>query len=459
MNNNKMGLIPHGRSHTIGPERLREFMARGYKQRHFFPHRILYLPRPGPDGLKASIKMCGIEDPESLWEVLLFAEGSVLEKFPSELFFDDDIIWHQRQVGITGHVAFSNLVCAGHILYSNNHVSDVVQRISRRRQHKTQIEKRFQGWAHMLLNAVFNFACRRKMTEIRLPTAEWMMRNTDPTRSVKKELFERIYDRTPNSLFKAERIGNWWVINIAANKDRLVRPVEAFEPLEDGRTICLCHDIEYGLGHFDVEPDFAASCAGSASSSLDQMLEIEEQEKISATYNVVATLLNDLRARIEARGHCLAFHSYDHDCSYDSPAEQLAKCREIDYRLKGYRPPRSIIAPELADDSLCFHNFEWLASSAASLGLNSPKLERRVVKIPILFDDFPLHQGKLSYKEWESRAFEIIKENDFVAFSLHDCYAKHWIEGYSLFLRRLKTFGRLKTLEQAANEVFLSQSD
>jgi len=36
----------------LSQERLGEFIERGYKQRFFFPHNILYLPKWGPHGLK-----------------------------------------------------------------------------------------------------------------------------------------------------------------------------------------------------------------------------------------------------------------------------------------------------------------------------------------------------------------------------------------------------------------------
>ena len=51
-----------------------------------------------------------------------------------------------------------NLVLGDGAGHCTGLVSDVVQRIARRREHKTQIEKRFEGWPHMLLNAVLDFA-------------------------------------------------------------------------------------------------------------------------------------------------------------------------------------------------------------------------------------------------------------------------------------------------------------
>jgi hypothetical protein len=158
-----------------------------------------------------------------------------------------------------------------------------------------------------------------------------------------------------------------------------------------------------------------------------------------------------VRSTIEKDGHCIAFHSYDHSVY----ADQLAKCRQVDYRVKGYRPPRSKITPELKDENLCFHNFEWLASSAYSLGMKFPEMRNRIVRIPILFDDFELHRSKMKYEQWEEKAVEMLRQNDFVAFCLHDCYAHYWLPHYREFLRKIMRFGTLKTLNQVADEVIL----
>jgi hypothetical protein len=170
---------------------------------------------------------------------------------------------------------------------------------------------------------------------------------------------------------------------------------------------------------------------------------------VHATYNVVGQLLPDLRAPIESEGHCLAFHSYDHrDFEHSG---QLAPCRSIDYRLKGYRPPQSIITPELSDENLCFYNFDWLASSSYSLGVDVPIMGNRLVKIPIEFDDYDLYQGKLSWDTWQAQALAGIEQRDFIAFSLHDCYAPFWLPHYESFLEKVAALGALTTMNQVLN--------
>ena len=38
-------------------------------------------------------------------EVIIYAQPSVISEFPLDLFFDDDVIWHQQHFGKPGQVA------------------------------------------------------------------------------------------------------------------------------------------------------------------------------------------------------------------------------------------------------------------------------------------------------------------------------------------------------------------
>jgi hypothetical protein len=431
------------------PERRDEFVRKGYKQRHFFPHRVYRLPKCGPDGYKIADRMCGESDPNRMWELVLYATGPVLDELPRDLFFDDEVVWHRQQFGRSGQVATVNVVLRDSDLYTNVHIADLVQRISRRREHKTRVENRFAGWNHMLLNAVLDFAVEHGVQRVHTPTAELAMRNTDPARSPQREMFERIYDRNV-AQFSPRQEGAWWTIDVDAVGARIVRPERGREALSDGRAVCLFHDIERGLGHLDLDPGFAAQADEAGDSALGEMLAIEESEGCLATYSVVGQLLEEVRAAIERPGHCVAFHSYDHEIDGDS--QQLNRCRQVDYRIKGYRPPRSLITPELSDRNLCFHNFEWLASSVPSLGTEQPTMENRVVKVPILIDDFDLYRG-MPYPDWESRVVDLLRRHEFASVSLHDCYARCWLPHYPRFLERIRQLGPLRTVDELAAEV------
>ena len=39
-----------------------------------------------------------------------------------------------------------------------------------------------------------------------------------------------------------------------------------------GKTICLCHDIERGLGHVDVDPNYAEFANKTSLKNLEEML-------------------------------------------------------------------------------------------------------------------------------------------------------------------------------------------
>jgi peptidoglycan/xylan/chitin deacetylase (PgdA/CDA1 family) len=277
-------------------------------------------------------------------------------------------------------------------------------------------------------------------------------------------MFRRIYDRNVGEVFEPKSSPPWWSIDVSRNANRLVVPEPGEEDIADDKKICVCHDIERGMGHKDSDPDFAGRADASSLENLERMLSIERDLGIKATYAVVGTLVPELRGRIEEDGHGLAFHSYDHriDESTDpiaaEHADQLMRCRAVDYRLKGYRAPQSRITTELTDENLCFHNFEWLASSAFSFGFNEPCLQNRIVKIPIYFDDFWMHRDGLAYDAWETEAIATIENNRFVAFGLHDCYGELWLPRYARFLEKIRRLGRLMTVNQVADEVFLQNA-
>ena len=409
----------HSYYREISEQQREAALARGLPSRNFFPHRFYYLPKCGPDAFKLGQRLFGLRDVNACWEVVLYALPPVADEFPDDLFFDDDLIWHRQQFGKPGQVATANLYLRGKALYTTVHISDLIQRISKRREHKTRIENRFKGWHYMLLNSIANFAHEKGLRDIYTPTSELAMQNTDRRRTVKAELFQRIYDRNVSRFFKVEKKDSWWRIGVSENRNRIVIAEKGRETNPSEKTICLCHDIERGQGYIGMDPALVERAERDGFASLKEMRTIEIDHGLPATYNVVGRILPEVRAWLEREEVCIAFHSFDHDLQNE---QQLSACREIDYRIKGYRVPRSKLTSELTPDRLCFHNFEWISSSVSSLGLKNPVMRDRIVWIPVRFDDFPLYGG-LSYREWERQALDHLERNDFVAFSLHDCYA------------------------------------
>jgi hypothetical protein len=187
------------------------------------------------------------------------------------------------------------------------------------------------------------------------------------------------------------------------------------------------------------------------------MLAIEQAAGVRATYNVVGSILSEVQDELAGGRHCVAFHSFDHSTDPESD-DQLGRCRRVDYRIKGYRPPKSLITKELSDQKLAFHNFEWLASSQRSLDTDAPTMSGRLVRLPIALDDWPLYRGQLTYEQWERLLLTVIRERPFTAVSLHDCYARWWLDRYPSLLDRLADRARLCTMDEVSAEVVLSHA-
>jgi hypothetical protein len=215
--------------------------------------------------------------------------------------------------------------------------------------------------------------------------------------------------------------------------------------------MCLFHDLERGAGHRADDPEWASRADDSARATLDSLLRVESQAGVRVTYNIVGEIFKEVRADIESAGHAIAFHSYDHA----DGDHQLERCRELDYRVKGYRPPRSLLGPDTADERLAYHNFEWIASGRRSLRTDTPVLRRRLVRLPVLFDDYPLYTGQFGYEEWERRVLESVDRQPFTAIGLHDCYAHLWLDRYPELLAKLSSRAELRTLDQVSADAII----
>lgn len=70
---------------------------------------------------------------------------------------------------------------------------------------------------------------------------------------------------------------------------------------------------------------------------------------------------------------------------------------------------------------LSYSNFEWLASSAGSLGFGTPRLTGSVAKAPVHHENFGLHTGATRYDEWEAEMLEHARQRRYTAIGLRDC--------------------------------------
>jgi hypothetical protein len=458
---------------------LSRFVDLGYPKTHIFPHKIFAIPKPGPDAERLAKWMLGDQRGLTHWTLLLHATGEDLLSFPGELFFDKDLVIHQQHFGEVGHVAFAYVISAGKNLYVLQLVSDPVQRRTRAPQFQERLKRCFRGWRYMLVNSVLDFAFSQGKEQIHFATAELVKRHSDTRRAPSGTFLKRIYDDTISQHFDATRQGDWWLLDSRTNRERVVPLAKKVEARDGTKKICITHDIERGIGHRIVDPHFAQKAERYGSEHLGKMLAVEHALDCRTTYCVVGSILAEVRAEIEHQGHCLGFHSYDHAFEPKPlwqklrlrylrvrflsrigkypPAVQLKLCREIDYMIRGYRPPNSIITPELCVENLRCFNFDWFASSSDSLGTKEPCFRDGVVFLPIAFDDFSLYSGDRSYADWEAKALSIIERRNFTALGLHDCYGDHWLPHYRSFLERVMDMGELNTLDDIANEIILEQ--
>jgi hypothetical protein len=303
----------------------------------------------------------------------------------------------------------------------------------------------------MLLNAILDFSLDGGVRTVYVPTAASIVAAI--RKRVVPDLFTRVYD-APARHYSCPRVTQngveYWALSLSENADRVVRLVPASPKCADLRTplICVFHDIEE-----DVD---TAISAVECRRYLTRMLETEKDRGVPATYTVLGRLLTQKRDEIWTSNprHSIGFHSFDHDLA---DLSQLTRCREVDLQLRGYRPARSIITPELTDYRLSYLNFEWFASSERSLGSMCCSLQNGIVKIPIATDDYPIHAGRTTYHHWESRLLDLTRERNLVAFGLHDCYAPAWLDAYGDLLDRLGAIGRFVTADAICDRVFWEQ--
>ncbi len=432
------------------------FVAQGLRAREFFPHQVLALRKAYPDTLLQFARR-GVEISNiaagSLWQINLYSNW--IDDLPPEVFRNSTVNWHQQQFGRPGLVAAAGLFIDGRNAYASLLQSDLCQQIFRQTQLKqlcaSRINNRFRYWYKMLFNAVLDFALTHHLEHLFSPTAAQITRTT--RKQIDDSLFRQIYDYPSTYLSRRRQVGRaeYWEVPISENRERIV-PLESQIPApptkSSGPVICVYHDLEENVDT-DVDP-------GACRAALLQMLEVERLQKANVTYNILGSIFRRVAPLVASAGeHSIAFHSYNH--SIDD-LQQLPRVREVDLQVKGYRPPRSVITPELTDYSIAYHNFEWLMSSASSLGFDLPRLEGGIVKIPVHIDDYRLATGAETYEHWLGRVLEAVKLKSFIAIGLHDCYSQHWLEKYPHLLERLASAGELWTCDQVLNHVYLNDA-
>jgi hypothetical protein len=430
------------------------WVAKGLPRRSYFAHEVAWLAKQYPDTF-LQLERRGIGEDAAVkgtaYQLNLYARD--VEGFPDALFSDPTVNWHRQQLGRKGLVAAAGLYEQEGRLFVILMQSDLCQQIFRhpalRQRCKTRLDNRFGDWPTSLFNAVLDFALARRLGTIFVPTAAQILAGMK--RSVDPALFRRIYDEPPRRYScHLTRVGaaEYWAVPLAAAGDRVV-PLEATAAVDatpsSRPTICLFHDTEA-----DVD---TAVPRQQCHANLVRMLAIEAERGVRATYNILGTLFAETQVMVAAHGHALGFHTYDHA---PDGVDQLPRVRRLDLRVRGYRPARSLLTPEVSDYRLSYFNFEWLLCSARTLGFDRCRIEGGIAKIPVHLDDYGLHTGEMTYPVWMARLRRLLATRQFVAIGLHDCYGHHWLDHFDELLVELCGAGTLKTCDDVADEMFLA---
>jgi len=433
------------------------FASKGFRRRVFFPHEAIAIRKAYPDTF-VQLKKRGVPAGQAarlnVWQINLYSPW--IEDFPPELFTDPVVNWHNQQFGRPGLIASAGLFIDEGSLYVSLLQSDLCQQIAKNRRLKeicaSRLNNRFRYWYEILYNAILDFASDLGLQRVYSPTAEQIVRTT--VKTIDPALFFQVYDFCQSRYeVRRELVGSaaYWCLDVARNADRIVRlkrGSSATGPQLPPLAICIFHDIEENVDS-DVSP-------GECQAALRRMLDVEREQGVRATYNVLGQLFARKAPLITTHtGHSIAFHTYNHRLG---SLDQLPQLRAVDLQVKGYRTAQSVITEELTDYGLSFHNFEWLMSSADSFGFALPRLENGIVKIPAHLDDYPLSTGELDYGQWTNRVMATTEERAFVSIGLHDCYSKFWIERYPELLDRLKRVGELWTCDQLTNQVYFADA-
>jgi hypothetical protein len=432
------------------------FAGKGFARREIFAHNVIAIPKPYPDALLL-LERRGMHREElergQFYQLNLYTTD--FYGLPEELFADPEINWHKQQLGQKGLIAAAGLWIWNSVATISTLQSDVCQQLYRHStlkvSCKTQLETHFKYWYAFLFNAILDLCLDFDISTVHCPTGDQIVSNT--RKVIKPDLFRRVYDY-PGKQFHSRKISvgsaQYWEIPIDANRNQIIRLTSAKScagQLTPKEKICIFHDIEENV---DTRIS-SAECA----ENLQCMLHIERLFGLNTTYDILGILFNRKSDEILAfnSDHSIAFHSFNHDLA---DLIQLQRCRSVDLRVRGYRPPQSRITSELADYNLARLNFEWFACGARSLGYSNCRLEAGVVKIPIHFDDYALHLGE-PYEQWESELLDRARAVPFFGLGLHDCYGGKWLGRYSDLLDKLLKMKQVVNADEICDSVLLNE--
>jgi hypothetical protein len=430
------------------------FAGKGFARREIFDHNVIAVPKAYPDA-QLLLERRGLR-PNELQRGQFYQLNLYTTDFyglPDDLFTHPEINWHRQQLGQKGLIAAAGLWIRRSVATISTLQSDLCQQLYRhatlKRLCKTQVDTHFRYWYAILFNAILDLCLDFKILTIYSPTGHQVVVNT--RKAVQPDLFCRIYDY-PSEAFDCHKVtfadAQYWEIPVQANRSRLASlAMKNGGPRRDDTEaqLCIFHDVEENI---DTRIS-SAECADN----LARMLEIERSFGFNTTYDVLGMLFERKKDLIYASNprHSIGFHSFNHDLG---DLAQLPKCRSVDLRVRGYRPPKSRITSELTNYRLAQLNFEWFACSARRLGHSACRLENGIVRIPIHLDDHSLFMGK-PYEQWESELLGQARAIPYFGLGLHDCYAGKWLGHYADLLEKLLTKKQVVSADEICDSIFL----
>jgi hypothetical protein len=429
------------------------FADKGLARRRVFDHRAIVIPKQYPDS-QLFLETRGVQ--RELLQRGKFCQLNLyttdFHDLPDKLFIDPEVNWHRQQLGRKGLIAAAGLWIFDSTATISFLQSDLCQQLYRHselRCYKTKVETHFKYWYAILFNAVLDLCLDSNISIVRSPTGNQVVCNTQKT--IKPELFLRIYDY-PEKHFRCRKVfvgpAQYWEIPVQENISRIARLIadSTIRSRVAKPQICIFHDIEENID----TPISSSICADN----VVHMLDIERRRDLNATYNVLGTLFQHKRDEIKTSNsnHSIGFHSFNHNLD---DLTQLSKCRAVDLRVRGYRPPQSVITSELTDYNLTRLNFEWLASDASSLSHDDCRLQNGIVKIPIHLDDYPLSVNEIGYEQWENKILSIARSKPMFGLGLHDCYAEKWLKHYPSLLDKLAQIGDFSSADEVCDRIML----
>ena len=210
-----------------------EFVRRGFRAREFFPHEVVWLPKPYPDTF-LQLERRGVTRARAVAGacVQINVYSSRLDGLPEALFTDRAVNWHGQQYGKKGLIAAAGLFVEGRSAFVTLLQSDLCQQIHRspelKRAASARLNNRFRYWYLIVMNAILDFACDRDLERVYSPTAAHIVATT--RKPVVRDLFEQIYDAA-GARYDCRREtvdgAEYWAVAPARNAARVVRLPEA----------------------------------------------------------------------------------------------------------------------------------------------------------------------------------------------------------------------------------------